>query len=65
MDAGDWGVLVLAAAAWAAFNVWNDRRVRYRCNARQGTWGLCREPVAGPGVRCPAHISRRHRSIGP
>lgn len=65
MDAGDWGVLILAGLAWVLFNQWNDTRTRHRCNARQGTWGLCRTPVARKGDRCSVHVSRRSRSLGP
>lgn len=68
MDAGqvgDLGLLILVGLGWFAFNLWNDRRVRYRCHARQRSFGTCRTPVARAGDRCKVHISRRHRSVGP
>jgi len=65
MDGGDWGLLLLGGLAWALINQWRDTRIRFRCGARQGTFGVCREPVGGPGMRCGKHVSRRRRSPGP
>lgn len=65
MDGETWALALLGLFVWTIFNRWNDGRIRARCGARDGAWGLCREPVARRGDRCSQHVSRRHRSIGP
>jgi hypothetical protein len=61
----DIGVLVLAGLVWTVWNQISDRWIRARCHARKGVWGLCREPVHRRGDRCPTHVARRERSLGP